>query len=191
LFSFEDLVQNGLDAVGYAIERFGNGVFVLGSSQGGILAMALAGKDERIAAVFAHNILNPSMPESLHVTRYPGGVQSFYAAIPKAMNALSRVLPRLPLPLQFYLDDRRIFGERWTREQFYADPLGLTSYPLHFLASLFSADMGFLTSGEVRCPVIVIASTGDKLFRFDYTRKVYERIVAPREQCLCSSSIGT
>jgi alpha-beta hydrolase superfamily lysophospholipase len=184
LFSFEDLVQNGVDAVSYAIERFGNGVFVMGSSQGGILAMALAGRDERVAAVFAHNILDPSMPESLRVTRFPGWLQTFYEAIPRTMDAVSRVLPGLPLPLSFYLDNRRIFGEQWTREQFYSDPLGRTSYPLYFMASLFTADMGFLTSGQVRCPVIVIASTGDKLFPLDYTRKVYERIVAPRKEML-------
>lgn len=183
-FTIEDLVQNAFDAVSYASERFGGQVLVLGSSQGGVIATSLAARDPRIKAVFAHNVLDPSIPESLRVTRFPGWLQSFYAAIPRAMNALSRVLPRLPLPLQFYLDDRRIFGEQWTREQFYADPLGLTSYPLRFLASLFSTDMGFLTSGEVRCPVIVIASTGDKLFPLDYTLKVYERIVAPRKEML-------
>jgi alpha-beta hydrolase superfamily lysophospholipase len=184
LFSFEDLVQNGVDAVSYTIERFGNDVFALGSSQGGILAMALAGKDQRIKAVFAHNILDSSMPESLRVTRFPGWLQAFYGVITRAMAVASRVLPSLPVPLSFYLDDRRVFGEWWTREQFYSDPMGRTSYPLYFLVSLFTADMGFLTSGEIRCPVIVIASTGDQLFPFDYTRKVYERVVASRKEML-------
>ncbi len=41
LFAFEDLVRNGLDAISYAVERFGDEVLVLGSSQGGLLAMAL------------------------------------------------------------------------------------------------------------------------------------------------------
>jgi hypothetical protein len=39
--------------------------------------------------------------------------------------------------------------------------------------------MSLLYSGAIQCPV-VIASTGDKLFSFDYTRRMYERIVAPR-----------
>lgn len=184
LFVFEDLVQNGLDAVSYAIERFGDEILVLGSSQGGLLAMALAGRDERIRAVFAHNVLDPSMPESLRVTRFPRWLRSLYRVIPKAMNGAARALPRLPLPLSFYLDDHRVFGAAWTREQFYSDPLGRISYPLYFLASLFSANMGFLTSGAIRCPVVVIAATGDTLFPFDYMRLVYKRIGAPRKEML-------
>jgi pimeloyl-ACP methyl ester carboxylesterase len=71
LFSFNDLVQNGRDAVTYATRRFHSPILVLGSSLGGMVAMALAGMDERIAAVFAHNILLPQLAESLHVTRFP------------------------------------------------------------------------------------------------------------------------
>jgi alpha-beta hydrolase superfamily lysophospholipase len=183
LFSFEDLVQNGLDAVGYASERFLGKVLILGSSQGAIVAMALA-KDERVEAVFAHNVLDTRMPQSLRVTRFPRTLHPFYHAIPKAMRAVARALPRLPLPAGFYLQEGRIFGAEWTLEYFRWDPLGLRSYPLYFLASLFSADTSFLSSGEIRCPVVVIASTGDKLFAFDYTERVYEGIVAPSKEML-------
>ena len=183
LFSFEDLVQNGLDAVGYASERFLGRVLVLGSSQGAIVAMALA-KDERVGAVFAHNVLDTRLPQSLRVTRFSRMLQPLYPAIPKAMRGVARALPRLPLPISFYLQERRIFGAEWTREQFHWDPLSLRSYPLYFLASLFSADTSFLSSGEIRCPVVVIASTGDKLFPCDYTEQIYERIVAPSKEML-------
>lgn len=183
LFSFEDLVQNGLDAVGYASERFLSKVLVLGSSQGAIVAMALA-KDERVGAVFAHNVLDTRLPQSLRVTRFPPMLQPLYHRIPKTMRGVARALPRLTLPASFYLQEGRIFGEEWTREQFHWDPLSLRSYPLYFLASLFSADTSFLSSGEIRCPVVVIASTGDKLFPFDYTEQVYERILAPSKEML-------
>ena len=183
LFSFEDLVQNGLDAVGYASERFPSKVLVLGSSQGAIVAMALA-KDERVGAVFAHNVLDTRLPQSLRVTRFPPMLQPLYPAIPKVMRGVARALPRLPLPISFYLQERRIFGVEWTREQFHLDPLSLRSYPLYFLASLFSADTSFLSSSEIRCPVVVIASTGDKLFPFDYTEHVYKSIVAPSKEML-------
>ena len=63
-------------------------------------------------------------------------------------------------------------------------PLALTSYPLHFLASLFSADMSFLEDGSIRCPVVVIASTGYELFPLDYVRRIYGRIVAPHKEML-------
>jgi alpha-beta hydrolase superfamily lysophospholipase len=182
--SFEDLVQDGHNAVSHAIERFGGKALVLGSSQGGAVAMAMAAKDERIVAVFAHNVLDPSMPESIRITRFPPWLQPYHKTIVGAMRTAASFLPRLRLPAGFYLDDRRVFGEEWTREQFYSDPLALTSYPLYFLASLFSADTSFLSSGEIRCPVVVIASTGDKLFPLDYIEQVYERIVAPSKEML-------
>jgi len=183
LFTFEDLIQDGLRTVSYAAERFEK-VFVLGSSQGGIVAMALAARDDRIGVVFAHNVMDPSMSESLRITCFPGWLEPIYRVIPKGMKGAARVMPRLRVPVSLYLDDRRIFGEEWSREQFYGDPLSLGSYPLYFLASLFSADMRFLSSGEIRCPVVVVAATGDSLFPFDYTRKVYGRIVAPRKEVL-------
>jgi pimeloyl-ACP methyl ester carboxylesterase len=124
------------------------------------------------------------MPESIRVTRFPSWLQPHHKTVVGGMEAAARVLPRLRLHVGFYLDDRRIFGEGWTREQFYSDPLSLTSYPLYFLASLFASDTSFLTSGQIRCPVVVIASTGDRLFPFDYVRRVYGRIVAPRKEML-------
>lgn len=43
----------------------------MGSSQVGILATAAAGVDHRIKAVLPHNILLPSLSESIYVTSIP------------------------------------------------------------------------------------------------------------------------
>ena len=184
LFSLDDLVQNAFNAVSYACERFSSQVVVLGSSQGGVIATVLAARDPRIKAVFAHNVLDPSVPESLGITRFPSWLQPYHKNISGGMKVTASVLPRLAIPVGLYLDDRSVFGEEGTREQFYCDPLALRSYPLYFLSSLFCADMSFLTSGEIGCPVVIVASTGDKLFPFDYVRRIYERIVAPDKEML-------
>jgi alpha-beta hydrolase superfamily lysophospholipase len=184
LFSLDDLIQNAFDAVSYASERFGSEVLVLGSSQGGVIATALAARDPRIKAVFAHNVLDPSVPESIGITRFPSWLEPYHKTILAGVKAAASVLPRQEIPLGFYLDDRRVFREEWSREQFNYDPLALRSYPLYFLSSLFCADMGFLTSGEISCPVVIVASTGDKLFPFDYVQRIYERIVAPDKEML-------
>jgi alpha-beta hydrolase superfamily lysophospholipase len=63
-------------------------------------------------------------------------------------------------------------------------PIVLRAYPLGFLAELFTADLSGMGDGSIRCPVLVIAATGDPLFSFDYTRRVFERIVAPAKQLL-------
>lgn len=184
LFSFNDLVQNGRDAVTYAIKRFHSPVLVLGSSQGGMVAMALACSDGRMSAVFAHNILLPQLADSLRATRFPHWLRPFHKVMVRLMSAAARVAPRLEIPFRFYLQGQRVFGTEWTREQFYRDPLGHTSYPLAFLASLFAADMRGVSSGQISCPVVVIASTGDPLFPFDYIQRVYDQIKAPSKELL-------
>ena len=45
--------------------------------------------------------------------------------------------------------------------------------------------------GSIRSPVLVIAGRGDRLFSFGYTRRVFDRIVAPPSSCWCSTSTGT
>ena len=41
-----------------------------------------------------------------------------------------------------------------------------------------------MRDGSIRCPVLVIAATGDPLFSFAYTRRVFDRIVAPAKELL-------
>jgi alpha/beta hydrolase fold len=53
----------------------------IGSSRGGILAVALAALDHRIDAVFAHNILDPTLPASIQITRFPRWLARTYPAV--------------------------------------------------------------------------------------------------------------
>ncbi|MCD1293446.1 alpha/beta hydrolase [Methanocella sp. CWC-04] len=184
LYSFDDLVQNGKDAITYAIDRFGSDIIVMGSSQGGIVSMALAASDDRIKAVFPHNILNPEMPESIKVTIFPEWLMPGYRYVTICMDIAAKFLPYLKVPMTFYLKNDRVFRTEEKLRQFYEDPLGLTSYPLYFMASLFKADMSGMRTGKIKCPVIVVASTGDTLFPFDYTQKVYDIINAPYKEML-------
>ena len=184
LYSFNDLVQNGHDAVSYTVERFKSLVVVLGSSQGGMIATSLASSDERITAVFAHNILDPQMADALRITRFPSWLRPCHRIIVRGMNVVARWIPRLLVPLRFYLQEERIFRTDWAAELYRSDPLALNSYPLFFLASLFSTKMRFLRSGLIRCPVVVIASTGDPLFPFDVVQRLYQEIKASSKELL-------
>ena len=38
--------------------------------------------------------------------------------------------------------------------------------------------------GSIGCPVLVIAASGDPLFSLAYTRRVFDRIVAPAKELL-------
>jgi pimeloyl-ACP methyl ester carboxylesterase len=177
------LLEDAGAGVAYAIERFEGPVVLMGSSQGGILATALAATgDDRLDAVVAHSVLDPARPESIGITRLPEWLGPAKDALVDTVGALASVAPAVPVPIGTYLDPGDVFAEGWSREQFEADPLRLTSYPLSFLAQLLTVDLSGLWDGTVRCPVVVVTGRGDRLFRLDYTTAVYERIAAPAKE---------
>jgi alpha-beta hydrolase superfamily lysophospholipase len=178
----EYLVDDVMAAVSWARERFACLPVLLGSSQGGILAMVAVARGAPVAGVVAHNVLDPDLPDSLLVSRLPRWLRHLHRPLQGALRLAARLAPRLPVPFQLYLDIGRVCREPWTKEQFQSDPLGLRSYPLAFVADLFTVDLRGMRDGSIRCPVVVIAGRGDPLFSFDYSRAVFERIVAPSKQ---------
>ena len=187
--TFASLAENARDAVTWIRQIFpGRPLAVIGSSQGSVLAMALAAADHRIDAVFAHNILDPALPSTIQITRFPRGLTRAYPAVLAAFRAAARIAPAAPVPFGAYLDIRRVCREDSTAEYFYTDPLGRRSYPLRFMASLFTADLAGMRDGSITCPVTVIAGRGDPLFPLAYIREVYDRVVAPRKELLVLDS---
>jgi alpha-beta hydrolase superfamily lysophospholipase len=184
LLHWSSLEANALDAVSYVTETYHRPVVLAGSSQGGVLAITTAPQTDRLAGVIAHNVLDPSLPHSLSVSRLPAWWQPLYSPLVRLLSTAGRLAPKLPVPFQAYLDLNRVCREPWSAEAFLTDPLGLRSYPLGFLAELFSLDMTPMRDGSIRCPVLVVAATGDPLFSFEYTRLVFERLVAPRKELL-------
>ena len=184
IYSFDDMIENVKDTISYCLDNFNEEIIVMGSSQGGILSIAVAGMDERIKAVFPHNILLPSLNDSIYVTSIPKVFKPLYRVIPVIMNMGAKIFPKFQIPITAYLKLNRIFTVEETKDQFYQDPIGLTKYPLYFLASLFSANLDLITDGSIRCPVVVISSRGDTLFPYEYCYKVFEKIKASRKEMI-------
>lgn len=187
--TFDVLVENARDAFAWTRAAFPDRpVAVLGSSQGGILAMALAGTGEPLDAVFAHNILDPTLRSSIAITRFPARLAPVHPLVTSAFRLAGRLMPRVPVPFDAYLDIRRVCRDQENVDFFYTDPLGLRSYPLGFMASLFTADLTGMTDGSITCPVTVLAARGDPLFPLRYTQEVFERIVAPTKELVVIDS---
>jgi alpha-beta hydrolase superfamily lysophospholipase len=184
LFTFADMLENVRDSVGYCLDRISSNVILMGSSQGGILCLAAAGLDSRIRAAFPHNVLLPSLSSSIYVTRFPHFLKPVTRPVTSMMKFAARAVPGLELPPESYLDFDRVSKSKELRDLFFSDPLNRSSYPLCFLASLFTADLSSISDGSIKCPVVVIASTGDPLFPYSYCLEVYEKIVAPRKEIL-------
>jgi alpha-beta hydrolase superfamily lysophospholipase len=107
--AFPTLVTNARDAVAWTRRELpGRPVAVIGSSQGGVVAMALAGAGDELDAVFAHNVLDPSLPSTVEITRFPGWLAQLYPVVVTAFRAGGRLLPRVPVPFDAYLDMARV-----------------------------------------------------------------------------------
>jgi alpha-beta hydrolase superfamily lysophospholipase len=180
--TWDALARNARDAVAYTAERFGAPVILLGSSQGGMLAMALAATDAPLAGVIAHNVLDPADPSALRVTRLPDWLATVRRPLLRLLTLAAKVFPGLPVPISAYLDLVKVCGDPQSLERFRTDPLALRAYPLRFIASLFTADLSGMTDGSINCPVVVLAATGDPLFPADDARRLYERIAAPAKR---------
>lgn len=184
IFTIQDMIQNTQDTISYVLNTFNQNPILLGTSQGGILSLMVAAEDHRLHAVFAHDALLTSLKESILITRFPEWLQNFDNLLKYILKVSGKMIPALPVHINFYLDINRVFRNETIKHQFLNDPIGRLSYPLAFLASLMTTDTSGLTNGSIRCPVILIASRADPLFPFEYCMKVYHHITAPQKEMM-------
>jgi alpha-beta hydrolase superfamily lysophospholipase len=181
-YDIGDVVTNGRDAVTFALERYGLPVIAMGSSQGGVVAAALASEDDRLTAAFPHNVTLAELPDTIGISRFPGWLRRAYGPAKAAFRLIARVLPDARIPLGFYLERARISEDAEVWDKVERDPLVLTHYSLYFLCSLFTTVFPGLTNGGVRCPIYVVANANDRLFTPEYTQKVFDALRAPYKE---------
>jgi len=183
-FTFQDLLQNGKDAVSYALERFACPVVLAGHSQGGILCLAQAGRDDRLNVAFPFCFLLPHQPEAIEVTRF----MRFAPQRERLLHFLTRAaayMPRFPVIIPMYLDLKRIFAGNYgfSMEHKLCDTR--LSYPLAYIASLFSADLAYLAQpGNIRCQVLGMVARDDALFTPRLMQAMLHQIQAPHKELI-------
>ena len=183
-FTFQDLLQNGKDAVSYALERFASRVVLAGHSQGGILCLAHAGQDERLSAAFPYCFLLPDQPQAIDVTR----LKTFAPQRERLLKILVRAaacVPRFPVMIPMYLDLKRIFAGNYGFSMKNKLRCTRLSYPLAYMASLFSAKLDYLTQpGNIRCPVLGMVAEDDALFAPQLMQETLRHIQAPHKELI-------
>ena len=182
-FTFNDLLQNGLDAENWLRQSGYSKIAVCGHSQGGILSLAHATASPNIVASFPITAVLPQMREAVYLTRF-AALADRRQNIESAFAALARWLPRLPLPLHAYLEPRRILaGARRTvtnrrKARF--------SYPLQFLASLFNTHL----PTTMHCPVCLFSARNDALFTQAIIQATFDSLEAPAKRLVWISGGG-
>lgn len=187
-FVFGDLLRNGMDAVTWTLEHMEGPVVVTGHSQGGILTLAHAAVDARIAAAFPLCTLLPQHPEAGHVTRFHT-VLRHRERLKTILRVGAHLLPRFPVLIPFYLDYSRITAGSRRPER----PWGYMRmhYPLRFVSSLFHTDLSAVcTPGHIRCPVVLMVARDDALFPPEIMRTMLECVYAPEKRLVYISGGG-
>lgn len=176
-YTMATLLEDAAAVVGYTMERFGDGVAISGSSQGGIVAFYAAASDDRLKAAVCHNVAELGRPEALAITRWPA--LSKLAA--KRMQ-LAGFAPELRLPISIYLDltaEPTRFGKN-ALEFCKKDPLVVLAIALKALASLSSTPPPRPVE-EISIPVMVLQGELDAMFSESYTRSIYDRLTCEKE----------
>ena len=176
-FTFADLLQDGLAAERWLRQEGFDAIAVSGHSQGGILTMAHAAASQGLTAAFPITGTLPQNDDTMDLTlfrRWKNKRREFAASL----NAAAGWLPHLPLPLSAYLSVRRITSG--ARRIVYDRKGARLTYPLAFLASLFSANV----SEEMHCPLYLFSAVNDALFTPANTKATFEMLRAPVKKLL-------
>lgn len=176
-YTVAELVRDSRAAVRYARDRFGEGIAVVGSSQGGIAAFYLAATDEKVAGVICHNIADLGDPSSVRLTRMPNFSRVFKPML-KLFNA---VMPEFKIPISMYLDleKEEMKGYGNAKKFLDADPLALKHISLKALTSLAYEKLAKPVE-QILTPVMVLHAGADNIFPQDYIEDIFNRLTCKK-----------
>lgn len=186
-FTVRDFVQNVSDTISFVENKFDGPICLMGSSQGGILASYIATMDSRITLAFCHSVALPTQKEAIELTRFPIWLRRFRPIIYAGLGILAKAFATLEVPLDAYLDPKEIQANSHGVKEDTNDPLMLKTYPISFIYSLFSLE---INPKKIKCPIIVMTTTGDKVFRVEYVKHVYEQFQAPAKELMIIPDLG-
>lgn len=176
-YTINELMIDAKNVISYAIKRFNKKVTLMGSSQGGIVALYMAASDPRLDAVICQNFADLTSPESTSLTKHP----RLFKYLRMLMGPAGELLPNAQVPVAAYIDLDKIpvkgFGT--IRNFIEQDPLTIKTVSLRALRSLGSTELP-IPLAKIKTPVMVFQGDADSIFAVDYTKKIFEQIGAKK-----------
>ena len=173
-YTIPELMHDIECTIDYAIARFNNKVSLMGSSQGGILSLYMAARDERLDAVICQNFADLTGDETTQLTRHPrlfkymrkliGGKAG--ELIHSAMIPMSAYIDLESIPVR-YFGNIKLFVEN--------DPLAVKNISVRALRSLGHTALDKPLS-LIRVPLMVFQGDNDTIFSVSYTRNIYDKL---------------
>ena len=172
-YTVEELMRDTHSAISYATTQFNNNVSLVGSSQGGIVALYMAAKDTRLKGVVCQNFADLTSADAAKLTRFP----RLSRYLKPIMLNFGGIMPNTPIPINAYLDLElvkiRHFGNM--RNFIDQDPLALQHVSFRALQSLASTPLPRALH-QIETPVMVFQGTEDSIFSVDFTQRIYDQL---------------
>jgi len=177
-YTIPELVEDACSVIDFAVSEFGPSVYLMGASQGGIVAFYTAAVENRLKGVICKNLADLGSKETADLSRNPWltkGMRPF-------LNAFARLFPLLPVPLWVYIDLNKEKMNHYEDLKTYLsqDPWALKRIRLRALASLATARVPGPIE-EISVPVMIMQSESDELFPLEYTRSIYDRLTCTKK----------
>ncbi len=180
-YTITEIMRDAEHVITYAINRFNKKVSLMGSSQGGIVAFYLAGKETRIDSVICQNFADLTAEETLQLARHPRLFKYLRLLVMKA----GEYIPNTQIPVTSYIDLEKIpvsyFGN--ARNFMDSDPLALKTISFRALQSLAETAMP-KPAAEIKVPVMVLQGTADSIFPVSYTQAIFDKLTCKKKFAL-------
>jgi pimeloyl-ACP methyl ester carboxylesterase len=174
-FTIPELVQNTRDALAYARRELGPRLALVGSSQGGIVALYTLTEDDSVTSAVCHNAALLNEPETRQIR-----VSDFSRTVRPLVPFAARLAPWARVPIRRYLPIENIYDDLAVGRLERFDRMVVDSYTLRSFASLATAAPARPVE-SIQTPTLFLAAEKDRLFPLEYFRSIYDRLTCPKE----------
>lgn len=175
-YTIDEIVDDTLAVVKYAGKKFKSKVAVAGSSQGGIVALYAAARDDSLTAVVCDNFAELNGKDNLVLP----GINLPGWSVP-AVDRIMMAYQNFVVPVSVYLDLSKEILKDGTNAAAYIkdDPLCVSWVTVRALRSLLKTDMAKPVE-KISVPLMLIHSERDNIFPQDYVESIYNRLTSEK-----------
>jgi len=172
-YTITELIQDTNCVINYAIQRFGDNVSLMGTSQGGIVSLYTASTNTQLKSVICQNFALLGEDESLSLMKFP----SVYKVLRPFLMAFTNWFPHIKIPVLSYVDfdkqEVKYFGN--IADWLYRDPLTVKRIHTRALHSLATTKIPRKPE-LMTVPVLLLQPENDGIFPLEYVAKIFRRI---------------
>jgi alpha-beta hydrolase superfamily lysophospholipase len=179
-YTINEIVDDTLAVVEYARQRFRGKVAIAGSSQGGIVALYAAARDDSLAGAVCHNLADLNGRDNIELST---------VKIPHWLSPPARLLMRIyqgySIPISIYLDleKEKLSDGSDAAKHINEDPLCVSWISMRAMRSLLKTDLARPVD-EITVPICLVHSAGDNIFPKEYVEGIYASLTCPKEYIL-------